>query len=104
MSRLRVAWAVAALVAAACLAYVISQLFEASRLPDDGTDAAGMYMFSSIVVGGILVGLVCVFLWLALGREKAPFPTHPPAGWYADPQLPVGSRYWDGAAWTDRTR
>lgn len=25
-----------------------------------------------------------------------------PPGWYADPYDPAGTRYWDGAAWTDR--
>jgi hypothetical protein len=25
----------------------------------------------------------------------------PVAGWYADPQLPGGMRYWDGSAWTE---
>ena len=27
-----------------------------------------------------------------------------PAGWFADPQNPTVSRYWDGAQWTTRTR
>jgi uncharacterized protein DUF2510 len=27
----------------------------------------------------------------------------PPAGWYPDPQGEARLRYWDGAAWTDRT-
>ena len=28
-------------------------------------------------------------------------PSQPIAGWYADPQLPGGMRYWDGSAWTE---
>lgn len=28
-------------------------------------------------------------------------PALPPAGWYADPDLPGQQRYWDGARWTD---
>lgn len=28
----------------------------------------------------------------------------PPAGWYADAQVPDGERYFDGTDWTDRRR
>ncbi len=27
--------------------------------------------------------------------------SRPVPGWYADPQLPGGMRYWDGGAWTE---
>lgn len=30
-------------------------------------------------------------------------PSSPPSGWYPDPAGGVGLRYWDGAAWTERT-
>jgi hypothetical protein len=28
----------------------------------------------------------------------------PPAGWYPDPDVPGGERYWDGAAWAEDRR
>jgi hypothetical protein len=31
-------------------------------------------------------------------------PALPPAGWYPDPAGSAGERYWDGAAWTERTQ
>ncbi len=103
VSSRRVVWAVSALVASGCLAYVVSQFFAARRQPDDGTDATGMYLFSAIVLGIVFLGLVCVFAWLALHREPVPFPRYLP-GWYPDPQAPGGSRYWNGATWTSDTR
>lgn len=33
--------------------------------------------------------------------DTSPPPSQPPAGWYSDPTVPGGQRYWDGAAWTD---
>ena len=30
-------------------------------------------------------------------------PLLPAAGWYPDPTTPGGKRYWDGAAWTEKT-
>ena len=29
---------------------------------------------------------------------------NPPAGWYRDPVIPGGARYWDGSSWTERTQ
>lgn len=33
----------------------------------------------------------------------APAPSGPPAGWYADPLVPGGQRYWDGGQWSPGT-
>lgn len=33
-----------------------------------------------------------------------PDPSLPPPGWYGDPAGSAGSRWWDGAAWTDHVR
>ena len=30
-----------------------------------------------------------------------PPPSQPPAGWYTDPHVPGGQRYWDGSDWTE---
>jgi hypothetical protein len=36
--------------------------------------------------------------------ETSPAPEAHPAGWYSDPSGQAGLRYWDGQAWTERTR
>lgn len=72
VSRRHVAWAVAAVVAACGLAFVLSQLFAVSNQPEGGTDATGMYLVSLVVWGAVLLGLVCVSAWLALRREQSP--------------------------------
>jgi Protein of unknown function (DUF2510) len=33
--------------------------------------------------------------------DTSPPPNQPPAGWYSDPSVYGGQRYWDGSAWTD---
>lgn len=36
--------------------------------------------------------------------SDTPPPSLPPSGWYADPSGAHGSRWWDGARWTDHVR
>src|SRR6202012_717411 len=38
-----------------------------------------------------------------MSYQEAGLPAGPPAGWYADPQVPGQLRYWDGATWTAHT-
>jgi hypothetical protein len=38
-----------------------------------------------------------------MGATMSESPSSPPSGWYPDPAGGVGLRYWDGAAWTERT-
>lgn len=33
--------------------------------------------------------------------QPAPPPAGPPAGWYANPENPAQSRWWDGLRWTE---
>lgn len=38
-----------------------------------------------------------------MGATMSDNPSSPPSGWYPDPAGGVGLRFWDGAAWTERT-
>lgn len=73
---------------------------------DPQTDGAGMLAVSCFVLAGVLVVVGVVLLAApAIGAALrcGDGPRRPPAGWYADPQDPSLTRWWDGAAWTAAT-
>lgn len=101
----RPAWLLGAVVAAVLVVYLA---FEAARTlasPDDGTDAAGMYLVSVFAVGSTVVCVLALCLWQAF-RPARPGQVHvlPPPGWYQDPHLRDQLRYWDGWQWTEHVR
>ena len=53
-----------------------------------------------LIVSGIYV-VPALIIWLLLREGSAPATAA--AGWYPDPSDPARRRFWDGAAWTERT-
>ncbi|MEZ5322108.1 MAG: DUF2510 domain-containing protein [Microthrixaceae bacterium] len=39
--------------------------------------------------------------WQAQSSMAPAGPSGPPAGWFPDPEVPGGQRYWDGGMWTE---
>lgn len=69
-----------------------------SSLPDEGTDANGMFALSCGLMAVFCVGAAITLLVHGF-RKPAEWQLRS-AAWYPDPSG-RGLRYWDGTSWTD---
>jgi hypothetical protein len=68
--------------------------------------------FPPLVLILLAIGALLILVGLLAGKPQPPAPTPPvqppapqplpPAGWYPDPDVPGGKRFWDGTNWTDQ--
>lgn len=65
----------------------------------------GMWVLYGLA-GILVLGAIMMFAAAQAPTAQPPSPSSAPGlvpGWYDDPESPRTLRYWDGAAWTDKT-